>query len=339
MNAKQAKITLKQEGKCKEIKVSPYTELASLHKAAGDTLRLEILRLLKTESLGVLELTRIFETRQSGMSHHLKILANAHLVTTRREGNAIFYRRALPPTSGFHAPAIQTLFDTLDGLSIREEIEQKLTEIQRQREQQSQTFFARNLLALRKHQELIADHALYAQGVEDLLECSNLPAREIVVELGPGEGAFLSTLAAQFKQVLALDNSEEMLALARNTAEKAGLNNVEFQHGEIHTLMKQNIQADCLVANMVLHHVPAPADIFLAAYAVLKPGGSLFISELSEHNQHWARELCGDKWLGFSVDELTTWARNAGMHDGESQYQGLRNGFQIQVRRFIRPAL
>ena len=54
-----------------------FKELAALNKAAGDPLRLEILRLLKTESLGVLELTSIFKTKQSGMSHHLKVLAKA----------------------------------------------------------------------------------------------------------------------------------------------------------------------------------------------------------------------------------------------------------------------
>ncbi len=313
-----------------------FSNLAALQKAAGDTLRLQILRLLKTESLGVLELTRIFETKQSGMSHHLKILANAHLVTTRREGNAIFYRRALPPTSGPHSPIICALFDTLDKFPVNQGVQQKLAEIQDQRAEQSQTFFTRNIEAFRQHQELIADHELYARSVEDLLECSTLPAHETVIELGPGEGSFLPALAKRFKNVIALDNSEEMLELAREKARKAGLNNVAFKLGEIRSLVK-NVQADCLIANMVLHHVPTPSNIFTAAYSVLKPGGSLFISELSEHNQSWVHELCGDLWQGFSVDELTVWAENAGLQTGESQFLGLRNGFQIQVRRFIRP--
>ena len=51
------------------------SHIAALGKAMGDTLRLDVLRLLRTESLGVLELTRILDTRQSGLSHHLKVLA------------------------------------------------------------------------------------------------------------------------------------------------------------------------------------------------------------------------------------------------------------------------
>ncbi len=68
----------------------PFNDLAATLKAAGDPLRLEILRLLARDSFGVMELSRIFDTKQSGMSHHLKVLANAGLVATRREGNSIF---------------------------------------------------------------------------------------------------------------------------------------------------------------------------------------------------------------------------------------------------------
>ena len=70
--------------------------LAALCKASGDELRLNVLRALANDSFGVLELAQIFDVGQSGMSHHLKVLAQAELVATRREGNAIFYRRALP---------------------------------------------------------------------------------------------------------------------------------------------------------------------------------------------------------------------------------------------------
>jgi ArsR family transcriptional regulator len=72
--------------------------LATYTNASADPLRLNILRILGEGSFGVLELCQLFEIKQSSMSHHLKILASAGLVTTRREGNSIFYRRALLTT-------------------------------------------------------------------------------------------------------------------------------------------------------------------------------------------------------------------------------------------------
>ena len=60
-------------------------ELAALCKAGGDPLRLNVLRALTNDSFGVLELAQIFAIGQSGISHHLKVLAQADLVATRRE--------------------------------------------------------------------------------------------------------------------------------------------------------------------------------------------------------------------------------------------------------------
>ena len=57
----------------------PATLAAAAHlcKASGDPLRLQILRVLRQDSFGVLELCSIFDIRQPAMSHHLKVLAAA----------------------------------------------------------------------------------------------------------------------------------------------------------------------------------------------------------------------------------------------------------------------
>ena len=70
--------------------------LSQALKAAGDNLRLQILALLAQDSFAVQELCQVFASKQSGMSHHLKVLHTANLVDTRREGKTIFYRRSLP---------------------------------------------------------------------------------------------------------------------------------------------------------------------------------------------------------------------------------------------------
>src|SRR5690606_41219826 len=90
-------------------------------------------------------------------------------------------------------------------------------------------------------------------------------------------------------------------------------------------------------ANMVLYHVPAPKTSFTDAAQLLAPGGTLLITDLCHHDQVWARESCGDLWLGFEPADLSAWAQEAGLVEGQSQYSGLRNGFQIQFRLFHRP--
>ena len=127
-----------------------------------------------------------------------------------------------------------------------------------------------------------------------------------------------------------------MLARAREHAQEANALNIEYRLGELATLADEGLSVDCMIANMVLHHVPGPAAIFREAAPLLRPGANLFISELSHHDQEWVEETCGDLWLGFRTEELSDWAKEAGLVAGEAQYLGLRNGFQIQVRQFYR---
>lgn len=311
--------------------------LAGLGKAFGDQLRLQILRLLSTESLGVLELSHVFNMRQPAMSHHLKVLLQAELVTTRKEGNTVFYRRSLPPSGQVQEPLIKALFAGVDRQPLADPLQSRLADIQKHRAEQSRAFFTRYADAFRQHQELITDPEPYAQCAAQLIDTTAFPDKTLALELGPGEGGFLATLSRRFVQVYAVDNCAQMLSRCQVTAKNQGLENIEFILGEISTLTAMAGQFDCIVANMVLHHVASPGGILAEAGALLKPGGSLVISELSQHDQAWVKASCGDLWLGFCPEELSRWAQDAGLIGGESQYLGLRNGFQIQVRRFSRP--
>ncbi|MBM0285544.1 ArsR/SmtB family transcription factor [Pseudomonas chlororaphis] len=311
-------------------------ELATLCKAGGDPLRLNVLRALANDSFGVLELAQIFAIGQSGMSHHLKVLAQADLVATRREGNAIFYRRALPHTELLGGRLHAALLDEVDNLTLPGEVQSRIGLVHRQRAAASQDFFSRVAEKFRAQQDLIAGLPQYRESVLALLDKLHFTDTATAIEVGPGDGSFLPELARRFARVTALDNSPAMLELARQVCERETLANVSLQLAD--ALNGVSLAADCVVLNMVLHHFAAPADALKRLAGLLQPGGSLLVTELCSHNQSWAREACGDLWLGFDQDDLARWATAAGLVPGESLYVGLRNGFQIQVRHFQRPA-
>ncbi|MBX8494305.1 metalloregulator ArsR/SmtB family transcription factor [Pseudomonas cichorii] len=311
-------------------------DLSALCKAGGDPLRLNVLRALANDSFGVLELAQIFAIGQSGMSHHLKVLAQASLVATRREGNAIFYRRALPHTQLTGGRLHAALLDEVDVLTLPEDVSLRIDLVHRQRAQASQDFFARTAEKFRAQQDLIAGLAQYRDSLLSLLDKLSFNAQATALEVGPGDGGFLPELARRFAHVTAMDNSPAMLELARDVCEREQLNNVELVLADALTGTK--VSADCVVLNMVLHHLAAPAEALRQLAERLQPGGSLLVTELCSHDQSWAREACGDLWLGFEQDDLARWAIAAGLVPGESLYVGLRNGFQIQVRHFQRPA-
>lgn len=311
--------------------------LLTFCKASADQLRLDILKVLSRDSYGVLELCSIFDAKQSGMSHHLKILANAGLVKTRREGNTIFYRRA-NRRGDLHLNELQqALHHTIDQQPISSELQNKVDKVQQERAANSQLFFTENADMFSQQQEQIAAYELYGHNTIDLLSRSvNANNNTIALEVGPGEGVFLAELSPRFKQVYALDNSQQMLDKAAHFAEQSALSNIDFIHGDTKHQQVKDLNADCVVINMVLHHTPSPADIFYDMAAALKTGGQLFVTDLCSHDQSWARESCGDLWLGFEPEDLTQWAADAGFKTGENIYLAQRNGFRVQIRQFIK---
>tara|TARA_R110000824_G_scaffold11021_7_gene48057 strand:+ start:1928 stop:2893 length:966 start_codon:yes stop_codon:yes gene_type:complete len=315
--------------------------LAPIFKASGDPLRLEILRVLRRDTFGVLELSQLFDMRQSGMSHHLKVMHKAGLVEPQREGNAIFYRRPLhldndKPTD----LTICQIFEAVDRAPLPVHLQEKIESIRNQRADQSQAFFSRHSEQFREQQELIAAFDLYAVPVADMIRKRTRKSQwQTALEIGPGEGGFLPVLSELSEHVVALDNSRDMLAKAARTCIDERLDNVDLIEGVTDTLLARGDAFDLVVANMVLHHVPSPADIFLDAAALMNNGGCLVVSDLCRHDQNWAKDNCGDLWLGFEPEELTAWAVAAGLKAGEQLFIGLRNGFQVQVREFWKTQL
>jgi len=310
-------------------------DLARYLKAVADPLRLAILRLMARESFGVTELTQIFDVTQSGMSHHLKLLSSAGLVASRREGNSIFYRRALvrhPELANLQ----EALFSEIDQNSLAPEIGERLDLIKKEREQNSREFFESNSERFRDQQDLIAEFSVYAQQVSELVDQASFDAHQLAVEIGPGEGEFLQTLSTKFEHVVAIDNNQNMLDKAAKRLDAERLSNISLQLADAGDFNLGKQKADLIVANMVLHHLPSPIKIFESAAKNLRINGSLLVTDLCLHDQNWAKEACGDIWLGFDPDELDSWAASQSLTVGQSMYFALRNGFQIQVRQFIK---
>jgi len=298
-------------------------------KAVGDTLRANILRVLEKDAFSVLELCTMFETAQPAMSHHLKILSSAQLLTKRREGTSVFYQRA----SALGAPLVRAIFEALDDVPMDAALTTKVQTIHEQRAAQSRHFFAHNADALSQQQTLVCIPDVYTTSVIDTVNSLPDLARQDALEIGPGGGTLLNALAPHYRHVVGLDISAQMLDQAAPAV--AGLTNVELLEGDF-TKLPDTRRFDLIVAAMVLHHLPSPASLFSQAAHLLTEGGLLVIAELCEHDQDWVRDLCGDLWLGFDPEQLQRWATLSNLHRCEQKYLAQRNGFRVQVTAFRR---
>lgn len=66
-------------------------DLGDLFKVFGDTTRIRILYSLFETELCVCAIAELLDMTQSAISHQLKVLKNANLVSSRREGKTIYY--------------------------------------------------------------------------------------------------------------------------------------------------------------------------------------------------------------------------------------------------------
>lgn len=311
--------------------------LARACKAASEPLRLKILRTLRAESFGVLELCHILDLAQPKLSHHLKVLANAGLVATRREGNSIFYRRPLLASQNPLGDFAGALFGSIDRLPIEPELTKRMEKIRQERARSSLEFFTKNADKFKENQALITENSQYVANIRELVKFTQLPNSATAIEIGPGEGDYLVELAIQFNRVVALDNSASMLAIAKHKAQQAHLDNIDFLHGEPLDAVKRKVAADLIVCNMVLHHIASPAAVFQNVRQLLNQGGYLLVAELCPHDQAWVKDSCGDIWLGFEPEELQHWAHAAALDLCQSLFLSLRNGFQVQLHLFQKP--
>ena len=311
--------------------------LESILKASADQLRLGILQVLKNDAFGVLELCGLFDIKQSAMSHHLKVLSNAGLVRSRREGNSLFYRRALARGQD-NGELLTALYDEIDRSELPVELIDAMESLRHQRSEQSLQFFLDNTERFHEQQELISNIEDYREAINELID-SVAPSHQRALELGPGQGHYLPELSKRFGSVFAVDNAKTMLDASEATCAESSLGNIELFHGNTRDFLSSahgELQFDCVVANMVLHHVGKPSEVIRDIAKLVNKGGLLIITELCHHEQDWVRDAAGDAWLGFDDSQLDAWSESAGFTRAQSSFTALKNGFRIQVLGYLK---
>jgi ArsR family transcriptional regulator len=281
--------------------------LAAL-RGAGETTRLRILALLAHAELNVKDLTQILGQSQPRISRHLKLMAEAGLITRFREGSWVFFRLADGGSEAALAAAIVASLDLSDHVFARDRA--RGAAVKKAREDAAQAYFKVHAGEWDKIRALHVAEAQVEAAVDEAL--GNGPFA-LLVDLGTGTGRMLELFAPRAARALGFDLSRDMLAYARMKLDRAGLAHAQARHGDLYNVPLGDGAADAVILHQVLHFLDDPAAAIAEAARLLAPGGRLLVVDFAPHELEFLREQSAHRRLGFASDQIKRWLKHSGM--------------------------
>jgi ubiquinone/menaquinone biosynthesis C-methylase UbiE len=298
--------------KAKEL---PMEHLLAALRAVAEPTRLRLVVLSARGELTVSELTQILGQSQPRVSRHLKLLCEAGLLDRFREGSWVFYRlNQSGPASALARQLVATCDESDPTIALDL---QRLNAIKRQRAEVAGAYFRENAARWHRIRSLYVDEREVEAALVDIITAAE--PRDLL-DIGTGTGRMVEILAPHAQSALGIDQSREMLSIARVNLEQAGLDNASVRLGDMYQLALPDASFDAVVIHQVLHYADRPAAAIAEAARALRPNGILVLVDFAPHALEFLRDEHAHRRLGFSDVEVAEWCRTAGLDPASPRY-------------------
>ena len=274
-------------------------ELLRQLRAAAEPTRLRIIALCGHAELSVGDFVAILGQSQPRVSRHLKLLVDAGLLIRNKEGSRAYYRLLESDKNAQLSQVLNDLMDESDPMLVLDL--SRLGIIRSERARFVDNYFDEFAGEQSRLSQISADEELISQLLLQYVQQENIGE---LLDVGTGNGRMLLLLGSKIEKAIGIDNSREMLAIARTNLEQADLKNCQVRIGDMYRLPFAENRFGLITINSLLRYAEKPKDVLTEATRVLKPGGILFIVDFSDHGLTELRDEYGHRWLGFSKDEM-----------------------------------
>ena len=288
--------------------------LIDLLRALADPTRLRIMRLLTRMELAVGELAQVLDQSQPRVSRHIRILAEAGLAERRREGSWVFVRGAPGAGGAALAGTVAALIDRGEAddpaFAAQAEADRlRLGQIRSARETRAADYFARHAAQWDVLRSLHSADSAVESALRRLLAGAPLGR---VLDVGTGTGRMAELFEPGAETVVALDNSPEMLRLARARLQHLAPGRVELVQGDFAALPFADASFDTVLFHQVLHYAQSPEAALAEAARVARPGGRVAIVDFAPHDREELRSAHAHVRLGFADEHIRALLAAAG---------------------------
>jgi SAM-dependent methyltransferase len=157
--------------------------------------------------------------------------------------------------------------------------------------------------------------------IRRLVAAARLTGDERVLDIATGPGYIAEAFAGTAREVVGVDLTDAMLAIAKARTHQRGISNVTFRAADAQNLPFDNGVFDVVVCRLAVHHLQKPLQVLREMARVCRAGGRVLVEDIYA-SEHPERSAYQDRWeilrdpshvRTLPVSELLQIFRDAGL--------------------------
>lgn len=131
--------------------------------------------------------------------------------------------------------------------------------------------------------------------IRRLVAAARLSGSERVLDIATGPGYIAEAFARAAREVVGVDLTEAMLAIAKERTKSRGISNLTFRAADAQNLPFENAAFDVVVCRLALHHLQQPLAVLREMTRVCQLSGKVLVEDIYS-SEHPERAAYQDRW-------------------------------------------